>query len=253
METSMESTVASSVRQDVVGVEQEGEGDETTLAKLDIGGTRFITTIGSLRRIPQCVLSGESIIAACRTPKKVPFIDRDPEMFPYILNFLRDPLPQYFVLPETCHEKKKLLREAVYYNIPGLVKLLESNLSCFEQSPPDPDAPTARFLYINFERQLTYQEHNIVSASYVINGEKIKEETKGWFGKKGISMAEVESAFRFEISKTLERYSRFGYDLQHMDSTVSSTALRSTTVGDKASFDHLQTLIVTAFLERTRS
>jgi len=52
------------------------------------------------------------------------FIDRDGSNFSYILNYLRD---GSIVLPENMHFCELLLREAEYYQIPGLIQQIKCN------------------------------------------------------------------------------------------------------------------------------
>ena len=84
------------------------------IVDLDIGGTRFRTTICTLRKVPHTVF--DSILN--RDWKDVEkqadgsiFIDRDPTHFQHILNFLRQP-DEEILLPDDKFAKKLILREA---------------------------------------------------------------------------------------------------------------------------------------------
>ena len=95
--------------------------------KLNIGGHLYTTSTLTLTRDPQSMLatmfSGRhSIIkegdGSC-------FIDRDGTHFCYILNYLRDGGFNDDMLPTDRDIQKKLLREAEYYQLSGLVALLK--------------------------------------------------------------------------------------------------------------------------------
>ena len=94
--------------------------------KLNIGGHLYTTSTLTLTKDPQSMLatmfSGRhSIIkegdGSC-------FIDRDGTHFCYILNYLRDGGFNDDMLPTDIDIQKKLLREAEYYQLSGVVALL---------------------------------------------------------------------------------------------------------------------------------
>ncbi|KAK3534916.1 hypothetical protein QTP70_002001 [Hemibagrus guttatus] len=81
------------------------------------------------------------------TPKGRFFVDRDGFLFRYILDYMRD---QQLVLPDHFPERGRLQREAEYFNLPELVKLLAPKISkqnslgddgC--QSDPEESSPSA--------------------------------------------------------------------------------------------------------------
>jgi hypothetical protein len=53
------------------------------------------------------------------------FIDRDGTHFRYILNFLRDGSCE---LPDNTHTLRELLREAIYYQLNGLIESIAAKL-----------------------------------------------------------------------------------------------------------------------------
>ncbi|KAK0393922.1 hypothetical protein QR680_000471 [Steinernema hermaphroditum] len=83
---------------------------------LDIGGTHFVTTDSTLKRIPNLFQDA--------TPDDygVIFVDRDPNYFSYVLNFMRDGSPAFL---DTCHEDviRDIAREAQFYKITELAEM----------------------------------------------------------------------------------------------------------------------------------
>jgi len=90
---------------------------------LDVGGTSFSTTVSTLLKysdshLSNLVLTGSpSINAEGRL-----FVDRDGTHFRYILNFLRD---NELELPNDEQVRRELLKEASFYGLQDLVKLME--------------------------------------------------------------------------------------------------------------------------------
>eukprot|EP01051_Picozoa_sp_SAG22_P005686 SAG22_NODE_345_length_11911_cov_15.741217_4_plen_309_part_00 len=93
------------------------------IVQLNVGGTRFTTTLATLRSQPGSTLSE---LFATDTPQLqldaagCYFIDRDGSHFRYILNFLRDgTLPATGASSPTLRKEMKM--EAAYYNITQLL------------------------------------------------------------------------------------------------------------------------------------
>jgi len=93
--------------------------------KLNVGGQIFVTTRSTLMRYRDSMLA--SIVSGLFTMEKDPegafFIDRDPTNFRHILNFLRD--GSVDVEGNTIAQNRALLREARFFQVKGLVCLLE--------------------------------------------------------------------------------------------------------------------------------
>jgi hypothetical protein len=85
--------------------------------KLDVGGSRFTTSLTTLRRFPDSMIgamfSGRHSLDLNKDGYF--FIDRDGTHFRYILNFLRS--PETFKLPSADELKDELLSEAHYYGL----------------------------------------------------------------------------------------------------------------------------------------
>ena len=100
-----------------------------TRIKLDIGGHIYTTSTLTLTKDPQSMLA--AMFSGRHSIKKEEdgsyFIDRDGTHFCYILNYLRDGGFDYDMLHTDRDIQKKLLREAEYYQLSGLVDdLLQS-------------------------------------------------------------------------------------------------------------------------------
>ncbi|XP_041123175.1 BTB/POZ domain-containing protein KCTD16-like [Polyodon spathula] len=106
--------------------------------ELNVGGQVYFTRHTTLISIPN------SLFGKIFSPKKdltndLPrdtkgryFIDRDGFLFRYILDYLRD---KQVVLPDHFPERGRLKREAEYFLLPGLVKILTPD--DIKQSPDD--------------------------------------------------------------------------------------------------------------------
>src|SRR5262249_14250075 len=89
--------------------------------KLNVGGVNYDTSLVTLRRDPGSMLaamfSGMYTLETDASGRY--FIDRDGKHFDIVLNYLRD--NQVERLPEDVQER--VLREAKYYNLQGLIGL----------------------------------------------------------------------------------------------------------------------------------
>ncbi|KAK5897254.1 hypothetical protein CesoFtcFv8_010331 [Champsocephalus esox] len=72
------------------------------------------------------MFSRKSVKGLARDTKGRFFVDRDGFLFRYILDFMRD---QQLVLPDHFPERGRLQREAEFFNLPELVKLLAPKIS----------------------------------------------------------------------------------------------------------------------------
>ncbi|XP_025095630.1 uncharacterized protein LOC112564776 isoform X2 [Pomacea canaliculata] len=99
--------------------------------KLDIGGNHFTTSLLTLTKESESMLSA---MFSGRHPLKTEadgsyFIDRDGTHFRYILNYLRDGCIKEGTLPSSDTVLRELLTEAEYYQLSGLADILGSLLS----------------------------------------------------------------------------------------------------------------------------
>ncbi|NXD37369.1 KCD12 protein, partial [Copsychus sechellarum] len=127
------------------------------IIELNVGGQVYITRHPTLVSVPGSLLwemfTQKNARSLARDSKGRFFVDRDGFLFRYILDFLRD---RRLVLPEHFPERGRLRREAEYFVLPELVKLLAPKLSeqnslgddpCqSDPEEPSPGADTARSL-----------------------------------------------------------------------------------------------------------
>nr|XP_060634446.1 BTB/POZ domain-containing protein KCTD8 [Anolis sagrei ordinatus] len=103
------------------------------VVELNVGGQVYVTRHATLLSVPDSTLAhmfsprrGNSVGGG--SPRELPrdsrarfFLDRDGFLFRYILDYLRD---KQLALPEHFPEKERLLREAEFFQLPELAKLL---------------------------------------------------------------------------------------------------------------------------------
>uniref|UniRef100_G3SXK2 Potassium channel tetramerization domain containing 8 n=1 Tax=Loxodonta africana TaxID=9785 RepID=G3SXK2_LOXAF len=97
------------------------------VVELNVGGQVYVTKHSTLLSVP------DSTLASMFSPSRLPrdsrarfFIDRDGFLFRYVLDYLRD---KQLALPEHFPEKERLLREAEYFQLTDLVKLLSPKVT----------------------------------------------------------------------------------------------------------------------------
>ena len=93
--------------------------------RLNVGGTRFETTLATLLSTPSMLsimFSGRYQLITSPVDQSI-FIDRDGTHFRYILNYLRD---HNCCLPSNPEIRQELLAEAKYYQLDQLILQLES-------------------------------------------------------------------------------------------------------------------------------
>ncbi|XP_072573830.1 BTB/POZ domain-containing protein KCTD16-like isoform X2 [Paramormyrops kingsleyae] len=106
--------------------------------ELNVGGQVYYTRHATLISIPNSLLGKifspkkDASNDLARDPKGRYFIDRDGFLFRYVLDYLRD---KQVVLPDHFPEKGRLKREAEYFQLPELVKILTPD--DLKQSPDD--------------------------------------------------------------------------------------------------------------------
>lgn len=100
------------------------------IIELNVGGQVYITRYSTLISVPDSLLwemfSQKSTKSLARDTKGRFFVDRDGFLFRYILDYMRD---QQLVLPDHFPERGRLQREAEFFILPELVKLLAPKLS----------------------------------------------------------------------------------------------------------------------------
>ncbi|AWO99958.1 putative BTB/POZ domain-containing protein KCTD16 [Scophthalmus maximus] len=108
------------------------------VVELNVGGQVYYTRHSTLVNNPSSLLGKifsskkEASNDLARDPKGRYFVDRDGFLFRYVLDYLRD---KQVVLPDHFPEKGRLRKEAEYFQLPDLVKLLTPDDA--KQSPDD--------------------------------------------------------------------------------------------------------------------
>ncbi|XP_008498294.2 BTB/POZ domain-containing protein KCTD12 [Calypte anna] len=109
------------------------------IIELNVGGQVYITRHPTLVSVPGSLLwemfTQKNARTLARDSKGRFFVDRDGFLFRYILDYMRD---QQLVLPEHFPERSRLQREAEYFMLPELVKLLSPKLSKQNSLGDDP-------------------------------------------------------------------------------------------------------------------
>lgn len=107
------------------------------VVELNVGGQVYVTKHSTLLSVPDSTLasmfSPSSPRGGARRRGDLPrdsrarfFIDRDGFLFRYVLDYLRD---KQLALPEHFPEKERLLREAEFFQLTDLVKLLSPKVT----------------------------------------------------------------------------------------------------------------------------
>ncbi|XP_051486290.1 BTB/POZ domain-containing protein KCTD12-like isoform X3 [Apus apus] len=109
------------------------------IIELNVGGQVYITRHPTLVSVPGSLLwemfTQKNIRSLARDSKGRFFVDRDGFLFRYILDYMRD---QQLVLPDHFPERSRLQREAEYFMLPELVKMLAPKLSKQNSLGDDP-------------------------------------------------------------------------------------------------------------------
>ncbi|NXK42647.1 KCD12 protein, partial [Piprites chloris] len=109
------------------------------IIELNVGGQVYITRHPTLVSVPGSLLwemfTQKNVRSLARDSKGRFFVDRDGFLFRYILDYMRD---QQLVLPEHFPERSRLQREAEYFMLPDLVKMLAPKLSKQNSLGEDP-------------------------------------------------------------------------------------------------------------------
>ncbi|KAF7654777.1 hypothetical protein LDENG_00064750 [Lucifuga dentata] len=112
------------------------------IVELNVGGQVYVTQLETLTAVPNSLLWTKFTQSS---PGELPkdskgrfFFDRDGFLFRYILDYLRD---SELVLPDFFKERRRLQKEADFYQLPDLTwRLAAGNKdSCAEDSSGDPE------------------------------------------------------------------------------------------------------------------
>lgn len=94
------------------------------LVKLNVGGVLYTTTKSTLCKYPQSMLGAmfNDCMSSHLDENGCVFIDRDGELFKYVLNFMRS---SRLGLPKDFHDLDQLSVEADFYQITSLIELID--------------------------------------------------------------------------------------------------------------------------------
>uniref|UniRef100_A0A914UK60 CRIB domain-containing protein n=1 Tax=Plectus sambesii TaxID=2011161 RepID=A0A914UK60_9BILA len=120
-----------------------------TPVTLDVEGRKFKTLVSTLTRVPGCyfndIFRDDDWQLRLNAEGNL-FIDRDAQLFPVILGYLRD--GPHFPLPQDEYHLDRLEQEAKFYRLPELVDLVEKQktyaalpLSSRRPTTPPPPPP----------------------------------------------------------------------------------------------------------------
>lgn len=104
-----------------------GSNQTSDVIELNVGGQVYYTRRATLTSMPNSLLAKmfaprkDTSADMARDTKGRCFIDRDGFLFRYVLDYLRD---KHVVLPDHFPERGRLKREAEYFQLPELVKIL---------------------------------------------------------------------------------------------------------------------------------
>uniref|UniRef100_A0A8B9FGR8 BTB domain-containing protein n=1 Tax=Amazona collaria TaxID=241587 RepID=A0A8B9FGR8_9PSIT len=145
------------------------------IIELNVGGQVYITRHPTLVSVPGSLLwemfTQKNVRSLARDSKGRFFVDRDGFLFRYILDYMRD---QQLVLPDHFPERSRLQREAEYFMLPELVKMLAPKLSkqnslgddpC-QSDPEDSDARRAGFITIGYRGSYTLGRDSQTDAKF---------------------------------------------------------------------------------------
>jgi len=104
--------------------------DDKIIVDLNVGGYSYSTTLKTLKSESNNLLieliDGNK---ACKDSGKRIFIDRDGKLFRFILDFLRN---KSVLLPDNFNERATLKREAEFFRLGNMVKLLDNDDITFD-------------------------------------------------------------------------------------------------------------------------
>jgi len=108
------------------------EDNYLDVVELNVGGIMYATTLGTLQQAepdsPLATINTSEVRAIFgRDNKNRLFIDRDGDLFRYVLDYLRN---KKLTLPENFSERDRLQNEADYYRLTGMSQALGLNRSC---------------------------------------------------------------------------------------------------------------------------
>ncbi|XP_042165083.1 BTB/POZ domain-containing protein KCTD16 [Oncorhynchus tshawytscha] len=136
------------------------------VVELNVGGQVYYTRHATLVSTPNSLLGKifspkkDATNDLARDPKGRYFIDRDGFLFRYVLDYLRD---KQVVLPDHFPEKGRLRKEAEYFQLPDLVKLL---------TPDDLKHSPDEYFHSDFEDGSQGSDHKMCPPSSLVPADR---------------------------------------------------------------------------------
>ncbi|KAM9540931.1 BTB/POZ domain-containing protein KCTD16-like [Salvelinus alpinus] len=136
------------------------------VVELNVGGQVYYTRHATLVSTPNSLLGKifspkkDATNDLARDPKGRYFIDRDGFLFRYVLDFLRD---KQVVLPDHFPEKGRLRKEAEYFQLPDMVKLL---------TPEDLKHSPDEYFHSDFEDGSHGSDHKMCPPSSLVPADR---------------------------------------------------------------------------------
>lgn len=139
--------------------------------ELNVGGQVYYTRHATLTSIPNSLLGKlfatkkDNSNDLARDLRGRYFIDRDGFLFRYVLDYLRD---KHVVLPDHFPEKGRLRREAEYFQLPELVKILTDDKRTDDYFHSDYDEPSQGSDHRLYPSYLDPRDrrHGFITVSY---------------------------------------------------------------------------------------
>lgn len=152
----------------------------------NVGGIKYLTTLSTLREEPENLLlemlSGKFLVTK---HKNAIFLDRDGESFRYVLDYLRN--TEAWVPPSKA-DLDSLIREADFYLLPGMKKILEEFLPAEEEKEKDPYLEVRKKYPIIFMSFHNNKYKNPNSYDILISDPEVVQSNKNLFsGHKQVS------------------------------------------------------------------
>ncbi|XP_030622259.1 BTB/POZ domain-containing protein KCTD16a [Chanos chanos] len=138
-----------------------GAQTSSDVIELNVGGQVYYTRHATLTSVPNSLLGKifsskkDSSNDLARDMRGRYFIDRDGFLFRYVLDYLRD---KHVVLPDHFPEKGRLKREAEYFQLPELVKIL---------SPDEFKLRPDEHIYSDFDEASQGSDQRLYPSSYL--------------------------------------------------------------------------------------
>lgn len=179
------------------------------VVRINVGGTVFTTTAGTLRWAgPTCVLHRLADVALT-APENMnpPLLDRDPDAFGHVLRFLRAARFRGEVLPNSSAAREALLVEADALKLPQLRTALLAA-----------QTRTINRVIVMAEKSTLCVAGTAVSGHYTIAG---RRGATGWFS--GFSPEGLERAFQRGIGTAISDAAKSGLVLIQTSSAAAAT------------------------------